>query len=146
MTIAEIETMLRREIPIANAMGLSVLSLTEKSSVLKAPLQPNMNHKSTAFGGSIHSLAVLACLSLVTSRLKKFSIDYVVIQSSQIDYLKPITADFTAEAKFARADTCEKFIATLEKKKLGRVAMHAEVRSNNEVCAVLTAKFVAGLA
>ena len=53
-----------REIVLAKPMGIIVEAADERALVLRAPLAPNANHKGTAFGGSLYSLAVLDRLGL----------------------------------------------------------------------------------
>ena len=46
-------------------MGVKVESLDEDYLTLFAALAPNINHIGTAFGGSLHGLATLACWGVV---------------------------------------------------------------------------------
>ena len=56
----QLRNVLHEEIPLTKAMGVEVNSYDGHCLVLSAPLDPNTNHKDTAFGGSLYSLAVLA--------------------------------------------------------------------------------------
>ncbi|MET0363375.1 MAG: YiiD C-terminal domain-containing protein, partial [Sphingobium sp.] len=47
-----LQAYLHRQIPLSAAMQVSVQSAALESVTLSAPLEPNINHKSTAFGGS----------------------------------------------------------------------------------------------
>jgi len=68
--------------------------------VLTAPLGPNHNHKSTAFGGSLYSLAVLAGWSLLWIRLKDAGLEgHVVIAKSEAEYLRPVVEELVATAE-----------------------------------------------
>lgn len=70
-----IESKLKRylytNIPLSEAMKVSVETATTDSVVLSAPLEPNINHKSTVFGGSASAVAILAAWSLVHLRLER---------------------------------------------------------------------------
>ena len=50
-------------------MGIRVAAYDGTSLKLTAPLAPNINHKSTAFGGSLYSLAVLCGWGIVHLKL-----------------------------------------------------------------------------
>jgi thioesterase domain-containing protein len=143
MNAEQCEKSLLTDIAIAKAMEISVLEFSDDKIKLGAPLKANFNHKSTAFGGSIHSLAVMACLSLITHRLEGENIDYIVLQKSQIDYLKPILANFTAEAEIPDESHWGRFLKTLKKKGLARVSVNARICSQGVECGYLKSVFVA---
>jgi thioesterase domain-containing protein len=95
----ELEAVLWEQIPLTKAMGLEVVEASAAKVVLKAPLEPNHNHKATAFGGSLYSLAVLAGWSLLWIRLKQAGLEgHVVIANTDVQYLKPVVDDFQATA------------------------------------------------
>ena len=143
MSPVELETRLHREIPLAAAMQVRVLAISSIESLLAAPLAPNINHKSTAFGGSLHSVAVLACWSLVTWRLQDEDVGYIVIQDSRIEYLKPVDSDFEARAVWASTEEEAAFQKTLVRRGLARAKLRAEILCRGEICATLEGSFVA---
>jgi thioesterase domain-containing protein len=97
---AALEKVLREEIPLTAAMGLRVIEAGGSRVVLGAPLEPNHNHKSTAFGGSLYSLAVLAGWGLLWIRLREASLEgHVVIARSEAEYLRPVVGDLRATAE-----------------------------------------------
>ena len=51
-------------------MQVAVVSAAADAVTLSAPLAPNINHRSTAFGGSVSTLAILSAWSLVNLRLR----------------------------------------------------------------------------
>ena len=50
-------------------MAVSVKAVTTDTVILAAPLEPNINHKHTVFGGSASALGILAAWSLLHVRL-----------------------------------------------------------------------------
>lgn len=65
--------------------------------ILTAPLEPNTNHRSTAFGGSVSTLATLAGWAAVHGRLRQEGRRaQVVIQSGTTDYVLPVRDAFRA--------------------------------------------------
>src|SRR6476659_8636069 len=114
MSTAALQQYLHEHIPFSKAMQVSVVSISPESVVLSAPLEPNINHKSTVFGGSASALAILAAWSVLHLRL----VDQghrceIVIQSGQMDYDRPITARFTAASSLADTSAWAAFLTML---------------------------------
>ncbi|WP_370677334.1 YiiD C-terminal domain-containing protein [Pleomorphomonas sp. PLEO] len=65
----DLESYLHEQIPLSQAVGVSVRSVTDGGVTLAAPLAPNINHKSTVFGGSASPLSILAAWSTLHVRL-----------------------------------------------------------------------------
>lgn len=111
----EFERFLHQQIPITKAMGFRVLEFTPEKVKIAAPLAPNINHKLTAFGGSINCLMTVCGWSLTFANINPLDINaHVVIGKSNIKYLLPIKADFTAEAQLSPMDK-KRFIERYEK-------------------------------
>jgi thioesterase domain-containing protein len=131
-------------IPMSSLMGVTVESLSESSVILGAPLEKNINHKKTVFGGSIQSLAVLSCWSTLYLNLKKSNLpNEIVIVSSNIKYLKPLRNDFFAKCVIHNQETISNFIKTFKRKSKARIALSAVVCTNNEICAEFHGDFAA---
>jgi thioesterase domain-containing protein len=60
MTPIELERYLHEHIPLSHAMRVGVVTVDAGTVVLRAPLEPNINHRETVFGGSASALAILA--------------------------------------------------------------------------------------
>jgi thioesterase domain-containing protein len=58
---------LHEQIPISDAMGITVDHADEREVALTAPLKPNLNHRSTDFRGSCAPVAILAACTRSTS-------------------------------------------------------------------------------
>src|SRR6266700_646189 len=95
--LQELQEILAREIPITQHLGISIESYDETGLTLKAPLQQNINHKSTAFAGSLNALLTLAGWGLLWLLLQERDMHaQIVIQESMSRYLRPVTRDFSA--------------------------------------------------
>src|SRR5215469_15808594 len=95
--LRELQETLAREIPITQHLGISIESYDDTGLTLKAPLQQNINHKSTAFAGSLNALLTLAGWGLLWLVLKERDMHaQIVIQESMSSYLRPVTRDFSA--------------------------------------------------
>lgn len=68
---ATVEHYLHEHIPITRAMGLKVTAYDGDSVRLWAPLEPNLNHRNTAFGGSLSTLGILAGWSLLHVKMQE---------------------------------------------------------------------------
>ena len=91
---------LEKNIPITKSMELSVKEITPERIIIRVPLAPNVNHKSTVFGGSLNAAATLACWGMIYAKLSPHFNDFgskcpeIVISSSSVSYLKPVDQDF----------------------------------------------------
>jgi thioesterase domain-containing protein len=143
MTPAELTTYLHDHIPLSAAMQLSVEELGAGGVTLSAPLEPNINHRHTAFGGSIASLATLAGWSLVHVGLTDVGLpSRVVVMSSQIEYLAPATETFVAHCAPPRSEDWNRFVGSVRRRGKGRLSLSVEVRCQGILCATLTGTFV----
>lgn len=139
-----LEQRLFSAIPISQAMQVRVLSCGTNGVELSAPLAPNINHEGTAFGGSLHALALFSCWSVATLLVDPFEVDYVVVQDSQMDYLNPVRGDFRARC-VGEPERSQRFLATLQRRRLARLALEADIVCGDQVCAKLRSNFVARL-
>ena len=140
---AALERTLHSEIPISQAMGIRVASYDGKILRLTAPLAPNTNHKSTAFGGSLYSLAVLCGWGMLHNRLAEMGLEkHIVIQGGDIRYLLPVNADMQAECMLDEA-AFERFLQTLKKHGRARLALDTRILQNGQNAVTFTGNYVA---
>lgn len=140
-----LETYLWAHIPLTKAMGIKSELATSQKIVLSAPLSLNINHKLTAFGGSLHSIATLACWSLLHVNLKKLGFEkaQIVIAKSEVSYLIPVNSDFKAECCFSDSLEWDKFFKTLTRKGKARIELKAKILQDMKLCIDYTGTFVA---
>ena len=125
---AAVEQYLHEHIPLSKAMGVSVTSIDATGIILSAPLQPNINHRSTVFGGSISAVSILSAWTLIYVRLQTLDISYqIVIQSSNIEYTRPIEEDFQVHCLMPADRDWDRFITTITRRGKGRLVLDAEV-------------------
>ena len=143
-TLTELERILHVEIPRSRAMGVRVVRADQNGMVLGAALAPNLNHKQTAFGGSLNSLATLACWGLIQLLVRdRGPAVTVVIQESSVQFLKPVMRDFEAICPPPPAAALEKFLRTLEHKGRARLELEATIHSSGEIALRFRGRFVA---
>lgn len=142
--LQQLEQTLHAEIPLTRAMDIRVLGFDARGLVLGAALAPNLNHKKTAFGGSLNSLATLACWGLIQLLVRDGERPItVVIQESSVRYLAPVTQDMQAHCPLPPAAEVEKFLHTLERKGRARLELEATIDADAETAVRFHGRFVA---
>ncbi|MEZ4413777.1 MAG: thioesterase domain-containing protein [Gemmatimonadales bacterium] len=123
-----LRTKLRRDMPITKALGLRVVGREGTGLVLTSPLAPNINHKGTAFAGSLNATATLAGWGTIWLVLREHGIkSHVVIQDSAVHYFRPVTGDFTATCKAPSASAIERLVKSVAKKGRGRIELDVTI-------------------
>ncbi len=135
---------IHEHIPITQDMAIAVQTVTPQSITVTAQLAPNINHRQSAFGGSISTLAILAGWILLKHRSRGMSpAPTLVIQESTTKFLKPITADYSAYVTNTDAAALEKFDRTYQRHGKARLLLKSQVDCDGECCAVHEGLFVA---
>lgn len=123
-----LRTKLRQSMPITDAMGLRVVAREGTGVVLGAPLAPNINHKGTAFAGSLNATATLAGWGTIWLILREHGIrSHVVIQDSAVHYFRPVRGDFTARCKGPTAAAIQRLVDAVRKKGRGRLELDVTI-------------------
>jgi len=144
MTPIELEQYLHGHIPMSKAMQVSVLSVQTDAIILTAPLEPNINHRATIFGGSASAVAILAAWSLLHIRLKRAGISSVlVIQSNTMSYASPISGPFTARSFVHGGAAWESFMRMLQRKGRARVTISSVLEYKGQIAGEFRGEFVA---
>jgi thioesterase domain-containing protein len=135
-----------REIMLARPMGVIVESANDSSLVLRAPLAPNANHKGTAFGGSLYSLAVLTGWAWLTRFLATRKLDAeAVIQESNMRFLKPVHGEMRACLEIPAAADIEKFQKMLVRARRGRIRLQVKMHEGSALATVFDGLFAAAM-
>lgn len=141
--ISQLQEVLHTEIPLTKHIGISVIEQTDLSLTLTAPLKNNINHKCTAFGGSLYSVAVLSGWGLIYLLLKKNSLPgHIVIQESNTQFIKPVNSAITATCSFLSTNQCDKFLAMYKRKNRARIKLISTISCNNENAVTFTGTYV----
>ena len=139
----ELQATLHHEIPLTEAMGLHVIEVTPTSVTLAAPLEPNINHKSTAFGGSLYTVAVLAGWGLIHTRLRTLELGAkIVIQHGEIDYRKPVTDTLAFTARITDPAAFERFVQVFRRRALARISLTATAGTTGDESVVFVGQYV----
>ena len=144
MSPAELESYLHEHIPLSKAMAVSVTQASVDAVVVTAPLEPNINHRATVFGGSASAVGILAAWSLLHLRVRDAGLTaQLVIQRNSMEYDRPINGAFSARAELAAPDRWELFRKTLQRRGRSRIAVNSVLEFDHEVAGRLSGDFVA---
>ncbi len=126
---AQLEHLLHEEIPVSRAMGIRVAGYDGTSLRLAAPLAPNFNHKLTAFGGSLYSIAVLCGWGLLHLKLTEAGVHkHIVIQEANIRYLLPVGEEMVAECQLDTA-AFDRMLHMLQKHDRARIMLQVSMNA-----------------
>ena len=142
---AALQHYLHAQMPLSRAMGVRVLHADAGSVLLAAPLEANLNHRQTFFGGSAAALATLAAWGLAQQRLlDEEGLDiHLVIQRSQMEYLEPAAAEVEAECRTPATAAWERMLRTVRRRGKGRIDLAVELRAEGSVIGSFEGSFVA---
>jgi len=124
---------LHAEIPLTRSIGIRVADYTGDILTLAAPLEPNTNHKSTAFGGSLYSVAVLSGWGLLYLRLRELDVSaHIVIHETQVRYLRPVTGELVATARLAPGESLGRAVKLFQRRGRARIGLDAQIIQDGE--------------
>ena len=128
MSAPGLEAFLHEKIPLSRAMGLHVAESNARRLVFEAPLDKNINHLGTAFGGSLHILPTLVCYAGLWTLLREAGFDgHVVVKRSAANYRSPVTGRLRAIWESPVAAKINEFIHDLTRHKKARMDLSAIV-------------------
>ncbi|WP_122415816.1 thioesterase domain-containing protein [Pseudomonas viridiflava] len=143
---AELEQVLHHDIPLTREMGIRVIDWQNHRLRLHLPLAPNVNHKSTLFGGSLYCGAVLTGWGWLHLRLREAGIDdgHIVIQDGQISYPLPVRADAIAVCDAPDVAQWDRFITTYQRRGRARLELPTRIHAqdSDESAVKFTGQFV----
>ena len=135
-----------REIMLAKPMGVIVETADETALILRAPLAPNANHKGTAFGGSLYSLAVLTGWAWITRFIASRELDAeAVIQESTMRFLAPVQGEMRASIQIPSESDVDKFQKMLARAERGRIRLEVTMHHGAQLAAVFDGLFAAAM-
>ena len=141
-----LQQLIDREIMLAKPMGIIVEAADETAVVLRAPLAPNANHKGTAFGGSLYSIAVLTGWAWITRFLATRKLDAeAVIQESSMRFLAPVRGEMRSSIEIPGEADIDKFQKMLLRAARGRIRLQVNVHAGATLATVFDGLFAAAM-
>jgi thioesterase domain-containing protein len=143
MSIArKIQELFYSKIPITRAMGVRVEGYDGERLVLSAPLEANVNHLGTGFGGSLNTLAVLSGYGLLWLELQDTEC-HIVIRKSSVSYERPVRGDIHAVCVRPSEEALAEFKQTFQQKGRARIKLFATIEDQGVVAVRFEGIFVA---
>jgi thioesterase domain-containing protein len=137
-----IQELLHGKIPITRALGVKVEDYDGRRLILSAPLDANVNHLGTAFGGSLNALAVLSGYGLLWLELQDDDC-HLVIRASSISYERPVRGELRAICALPGAEELAEFKQTFQQKGKARIALAATIEDEGVTAVRFRGTFVA---
>ena len=143
MSLAQrIQDLLHHKIPITRAMAVRVADYDGQRLVLSAPLDKNVKHLGTAFGGSLNALAVLSGYGLLWLELEDQEC-HIVIRESSISYERPVRGEIRATCVRPEAGALAEFKRTFRQKGKARISLSATIEDEGVTAVRFQGTFVA---
>lgn len=141
---AEVEAYLHRHIPLSAGMGVQVAACDAAGVTLRAPLEPNINHRATVFGGSVSAVTILAAWAWLHYSLRAAGhTSRLVIQRNAVEYLAPIASAFEVRCPGLSAAQFERFLRTLDRHGKARATLTADLTCGGKKAATFSGEYVA---
>lgn len=127
--LEELETTLRREMPICEAMGIRAISWEEQRLTMTMPLDANKNHQYSAFAGSLNALCTVVGWGTVYLLLCGRGLSgNIVIRRSSVRYKRPVRCDLiAARTKPLEASAVGYFFELLESKGRSKLDLSVDI-------------------
>jgi thioesterase domain-containing protein len=138
----QIQELLHSKIPITRAMGVWVEDYDGERLILCAPLDRNVNHLGTAFGGSLNAMAVLSGYGLLWLELQEAEC-HIVIRKSSISYKRPVRGEIRAICFRPEEAALAEFKETFQEKGSARISLSATIEDQGVTAVQFEGIFVA---
>lgn len=134
---------MQNHLPMAQQLGLQVMSFDGRELHLAMPLAPNINDKATMFGGSLYCVSVMACWGMIYLRAKMLGIvaPNIVVADASIKYRLPVPGDCVSVCH-APSDVVHKFEADIAAGHKGRMKLHSSIRTDAGVAVEFEGRYV----
>ena len=142
LVIQEINDYLNRYVPLFQAMQARLERCDAAGLSLVAPLEPNINDKGIAFGGSMAALAALTGWALTRTTLQAHgeTAEIVITESTQ-KFLRPVRGDIVTECQRPDAETVERFIHRYRQRGKARWTVEVVIRAEGEPAMTFTGQY-----
>jgi len=140
----EVLEYVQEHIPITGHFGVGLANYTGESLEVLAPLAANINHRNSAFGGSLSAVGILSGWALLFIKMRELGVqNTLVIQSSNFQFTAPVAGDFSAQCCLPEAAVYARFLKILERKGKARIALDSTIICEGEVCGTHRGEYVA---
>jgi len=145
MTAAELQDYVDTHIPIVKANRFVILEALPDRVAVGGTLADHVNHRDSAFGGSLSTALILAAWARVRFWTDTFDPTAVIVISDQrVRFSQPVLADFAAVSRPLKPEILERGLAQLTRFGKARFTVDAVVvhRGGSDVRAEFSGEFV----
>ncbi len=138
----KLKDFIKAHLPLAQFMEVDVESYDGQTLVLTAPLDPNINDKKTAFGGSLYNASVLAGWGSVYLITEKAGIKCnQVVTKASIEYRAPVHGVIRATCNAPDEKIIEEFIAKFKEKGRAKMTVQATIECSGKTAVEFEATY-----
>ena len=132
----ELQNKLYTEIPLTKMMEIKIQDYNEQELITTAPLNPNINDKGTAFGGSLATICIISgwSLSWLISKELGFDSNNIVIIKNETSFKKPVTKDIVCHTKKPSLEEIQILKEKLLTKKSASLKIKSKIIEDGETC------------
>lgn len=133
---------LEAHVPATQYMGFQLNEYNGHALSLSAPLEPNINDKQTAFGGSLFSLCVMCCWGMIYLKTQEKNIQCnQVVTESNISFLAPVDGKIIATCTSPSDDDLREFFERFETRGRSKISLTAEVQCNGNTAVQFSGQY-----
>ncbi len=142
--VRRLQALLHEQIPLAREMRAELRNWGSEGLEMTAPLEPNLNHHGTFFGGSAAALGILAGWSLVHLLTMEEGLEVaIVIQRVAIRYSSPAPGPLVARADRPTPAAWNRFLAVHRRHGFARLRVGVDLVCEGERVATVEASYAA---
>ena len=121
-------------LPISDYLGMQVDEYTGDSLTLYAPLNPSINDKFTAFGGSLYCMTVMSCWGMAYLKALEAGIDEpnIVVAKGNIQYHLPVDTAIRATCVSPIENGFEQWLDYFNKKGRAKIDLCSSIMINDK--------------
>jgi thioesterase domain-containing protein len=143
-----LEELIVEEMPITEHLDFTLAAEENGRLRASAPLEPNTNHMGSAFGGSLSMLATLTGWAMMHQLVQDTVADMrrrveVIIQESDIEYLKPVQENISVVCEQPDQDALERFQSMLDRWGRARLDLKCKIDAAGERAVTFMGRYVA---
>ncbi len=140
--LEEINTYLNRYVPLFQAMQARLEQCDDSGLRMRAPLEPNINDKGIAFGGSMAAIAALTGWALTRITLREHNEQAeIVITEGVLKFLRPVRGEIVTECERPQTSMSEAFIESYRRRGKARWTVEVVVRAEGEKAMTFTGHY-----
>ena len=137
-----LQKFLDSHLPLTQFMGMDVESYDGKTLILSAPLEPNINDKLTAFGGSLYNIAVMACWGMAYLKTQEAGLDCnQVVSKANIEYKSPVRGHLRAICRAPDNQSINEFIESFKTRGKAKIKLSSTIECSGNLAVEFTGEY-----